>query len=210
MPRPADLPAVASSALQPIQVQEKRGISPSLAAADAAEADASQPGAESALEQPLLLPPPLAASAQPLPSHSSPASLALPLPLPLLHPLLHPPPLLLPTPRSPRPSVTHAISASSIALSSSSSASSASRLSESPSPSPSCPAPLPLSLSLRSGHFSMQGLRSEMEDKTVLLPHPLFNSTGQMQDSADSDPTSQSSTAMEATSAPSTAVNMSI
>ena len=44
-------------------------------------------------------------------------------------------------------------------------------------PVPSSP-PTPPTLHLRSGHYSMQGLRAEMEDKVVLLPHPSFNAAG--------------------------------
>ena len=32
------------------------------------------------------------------------------------------------------------------------------------------------------GHYSMQGLRAEMEDKVVLLPHPQFNRTAELLD----------------------------
>lgn len=32
------------------------------------------------------------------------------------------------------------------------------------------------------GHFSMQGVRAEMEDKTTLLPHPLLNREGNLTD----------------------------
>ena len=37
-------------------------------------------------------------------------------------------------------------------------------------------------LNVRCGHYSMQGLRAEMEDKVVLLPHPQFNSAAELQD----------------------------
>jgi len=40
-----------------------------------------------------------------------------------------------------------------------------------------------LSLSLSSGHYSMQGIRNEMEDKVVLLNHPAFNEIGDINDS---------------------------
>lgn len=35
----------------------------------------------------------------------------------------------------------------------------------------------PLLTNVRSGHFSMQGIRAEMEDKVTVLPHPEFNRT---------------------------------
>ncbi len=39
-------------------------------------------------------------------------------------------------------------------------------------------------IDLLSGHFSMQGVRNEMEDKVILLQHPEFNKSANIRDSA--------------------------